>query len=248
VAVINEAAAQRFWPHESPIGKRLGYAGDEPRWREVGGVVRDVGFPATLGSADTALQIYVPLEQEPSSWLTAVVRGPGGPEVADTLGAPFRRALAAVDSDLPVSDLATVPEHVRRGLSSFGLAGSVLTGFGLLGLLLAALGVYGVIANVVVQRTREFGIRMAVGAQVRDVLWLVVGKGLRLTALGVLGGLLGAFALARFLASAIPSLQSNSGGAILLMAALLLAVAVFACWLPAQRATRVDPLVALREE
>jgi predicted permease len=248
VAVINEAVARRFWPNENPIGKRLGYSGDEPKWREVVGVVRDVGFPASLGTADTPLQIYVPLEQEPSSWLTAVVRGSGGPEVADTLGAPFRRALAAVDADLPVADLATVPEHVRRGLSSFGLAGNVLTGFGILGLLLAALGVYGVIANVVVQRTREFGIRMAVGAQVRDVLWLVVSKGLRLTGLGVAGGLLGSFALARLMASAIPSLQSNSAAAILLMAALLTMVAIFACWLPAHRATRVDPLVALREE
>jgi predicted permease len=247
VAVVNESVARRFWPGESAIGKRLGDPEGDPRWREVVGVVRDVGFPATLGAPETAFQIYVPLEQEPSSWLAVVVRGPDGGD-AGVLAAPLREALGAVDPDLPVSDLATVPEHIRTSLSSFGLAGRVLTGFGILGLLLAVLGVYGVVANVVVQRTREFGIRIAVGAQVRDVLWLVLGKGLRLTVVGVLVGLAGSFALARLMAAAIPSLQSNSGGAIVSMAGTLLAVALLACWLPAHRATRVDPLVALREE
>jgi predicted permease len=245
VAVINEKAAQRYWPGESAIGKRLGFAGDKPEWREIVGVVRDVNFPASLGPPDTELQVYVPLVQEPSSWLVAVIRQPDG---VPTQAAPLRQAVAAVDPDLPVSDVATPAETVRRGLASFGLAGQVLSAFGVLGLLLAALGVYGVIANVVVQRTSEFGIRMAIGARARDVLWLVLARGLRLTGLGLLAGLAGSFALARLLAAAIPTLRSNSAVAIAVMAAVLAAVGLMACWLPAHRATRVDPLVALREE
>jgi predicted permease len=245
VAVINESTARRFWPDESPIGKRLGYSGEPPQWREVIGVVRDVRFPAQLGPADTPLQIYVPLEQEPSAWLVAAVRSSKAPEaVAPTL----RQGLAAVDPDLPISSVATAAEHVHRTLTSFGLAGQVLTAFALLGLLLAALGIYGVITNVVVQRTSEFGIRMAVGAQVRDVLWLVLARGLRLTVLGLVLGAVGSIALARLLTNAVPSLQSNSALAVASVSMVLLAVALLACWLPAWRATRLDPLTALREE
>jgi predicted permease len=245
VAVINESTARRFWPDESPIGKRLGESGEKPQWREVIGVVRDVRFPGQLGPPDTALQIYVPLEQEPSAWLTAAVRSAGAPEA---VAPALRQGVAGVDPDLPISSVATVAEHVHRTLTSFGLAGQVLTAFALLGLLLAALGIYGVITNVVVQRTSEFGIRMAVGAQVRDVLWLVLAKGLRLTLLGTLLGVVGSLALARLLTSAVPSLQSNSVVAVAAVSAVLLAVALLASWLPAWRATRLDPLTALREE
>jgi ABC-type antimicrobial peptide transport system permease subunit len=164
------------------------------------------------------------------------------------MAGPLRQIVAGIDGDLPLSDVATPAEHARRGLSSFGLAGQVLTGFGALGLLLAALGIYGVITNVVVQRTSEFGIRVAIGAQVRDILWLVLGTGLRLSLLGVALGIAGSFWLARLLVSAVPSLQSNSAAAVASVAGVLMAVAVVACWLPAWRATRVDPLVALRQE
>lgn len=119
--------------------------------------------------------------------------------------------------------------------------------FGLLGLLLAALGLYGVIANLVVQRTSELGIRMAVGAPAREVVWLVLRKGLTLAALGAIVGLAGAVGLARLLAAALPSLSSGPS-AVVSAAALLLGVAFVACWLPARRAARVDPVVALRSE
>jgi predicted permease len=245
VAVVNEAAARRFWPSESPIGKRLGYAGDKPHWREVIGVVRDVRFPASLGPADTPFQIYVPLEQDDVvSWLVVALRSSGAPA---TLAAPLRKAVAGIDPDLPVTDVATPAEHVRRTLTSFGLAGDVLSVFGLLGLLLAALGIYGVISNLVVQRTSEFGIRIAVGAQVHEVVWLVLRKGLRLAAWGTLVGLAGSVGLARLLAAALPSL-SREPTAVASVAAVLFAVALLACWLPARRAARVDPAVALRSE
>jgi predicted permease len=245
VAVVNETAARRFWPDESPIGKRLGYAGEEPMWREVIGVVGDVRFPGQLGPADTPLQVYVPLEQEPASWLSVAVRTSGAPAV---LAGPLRAAVAAIDRDLPISSVATPAEHVRRTLASFGLAGDVLSAFGMLGLLLAALGIYGVISNVVVQRTSEFGIRVAIGAQVPDILWLVLANGLRLILVGMAIGVAGSVALARLIAAAVPSLASNSGLAVASVSSLLMAVALFACWLPARRATRVDPLVALRYE
>jgi putative ABC transport system permease protein len=245
VAVINEAAAQRFWPGESPIGKRLGFTGDEPQWREVIGVVRDVRFPAQLGPADTALQIYAPLEQRPSDWLAVAARTSGSPE---HLTGSLRQAVGALDPDLPLFDVATPSEHVRQELSSFGLAGHVLTTFGVLGLLLAALGIYGVIANVVVQRTNEFGIRLAIGAQVRDILLLVLASGLRLTLWGTLIGVAGSLALGRLMAAAVPSLQPGSAAAVVSVAAVLMAVAMLACWLPARRATQVDPVVALRTE
>jgi ABC-type antimicrobial peptide transport system permease subunit len=187
----------------------------------------------------------VPLKQESRSSLVVAVRASEAPE---SLAAPLRQAVADIDPDLPVFEIATPAEHVRRGLANFGNAGNFLSGFGLLGLLLAALGIYGVIANVVVQRTSEFGIRLAIGAQVRDILWLVLGKGLRLAVLGTLIGIAGAFALARLLSSAIPSLQSNSALAIVLVSAVLMVVSLLASWLPARRATRIDPVVALRYE
>ena len=136
---------------------------------------------------------------------------------------------------------------MQRALSSFGMAGDILTAFGLLGLLLAALGIYGVISNLVVQRTSEFGIRMAIGAQVHEVVWLVLARGLRLTLWGTLIGVAGAFGLARLLAAAVPSLTS-APTAVVGVAAVLMAVALLACWLPARRAARVDPVVALRCE
>jgi hypothetical protein len=172
VAVINEAAARRFWPGESPIGKRLGYGGDEPEWREVVGVVGDVRFPADLASPDTTYQIYVPLEQAPSRWLVVAARTP---KSQGSWRRPSARPSSPWTPTFPRFDLATLAEHVRRTLTSFGLAGHVLSAFGLLGLPLAALGIYGVIANVVVRRTSEFGIRMAIGAQVGEVVWLVLG-------------------------------------------------------------------------
>ncbi len=245
VAIVNEATARHFWPNESAIGKRLGAKGDSANWREVVGVVRDVAYPAQLGQPDTYYQMYTPVEQDPPGWFAVAVRSQAPPAAAADV---LRRTVASLDPDLPVSEVATPAEQVRHDLTSFGLAGQVLTGFGLLGLLLAALGIYGVITNVVVQRTSEFGIRVAVGAQVRDILWLVLAKGLRLSLAGVAIGCAGAAALARVLVSAVPSLQSDSAGAVLSVSGVLLVVAGAACWLPAWRATRVDPLVALRQE
>jgi ABC-type antimicrobial peptide transport system permease subunit len=124
----------------------------------------------------------------------------------------------------------------------------MLGSFAILGLFLAALGIYGVVANSVAQRTNEIGVRVALGAQVRDVLWLVIGRGLRLTMVGLAVGSVGAFGLARVLASVSPELKSNDPFTFVFVAGLLVLVAVLACWIPARRATRIDPMEALRCE
>jgi putative ABC transport system permease protein len=157
-----------------------------------------------------------------------------------------RRAVAEIDPDQPVSNLQTAQQAVERSLSLFSVIGSILVCFALVGLLLAAVGIYGVMSSFVVQRTSEIGVRVALGAQVRDVLWLVLGKGLRLALLGSGMGLIGAVAIARLLAAIVPRLPAHSLWTVLLVAALQLVVVALACYLPARRAARMDPLVALR--
>jgi len=245
LALINETMARQYWPNEDPVGKRLGDPDAKQRnWTEVIGVVRDVGFVANLGLPDTRLQVYCPLVQEPWGYLSIALRG----RHPQALAEPLRRAVADLDPDLPVADLRTVGEAVDHAQRNIHVANQLLAGFALLGLLLAAIGLYGVISTLVTQRTQEFGIRLALGAQTHDVLWLVIGKSLALTALGSLIGCVGAAALVRFLGQLMPGLPGGDPWVLAAIVVLLLAVAVGACFLPARRATRVDPLVALRAE
>jgi putative ABC transport system permease protein len=245
VALINETMARQFWPNESAVGKRIGSTDPKDRgWTEIVGVVRDVGFVASIGLPDTHLQVYCPLVQEPWGYLTIALRA-RNPE---TLAEPLRRAVAEIDPDLPVADLRTIGQTVDRAQNNLHVANQLLAGFAVLGLGLAAVGLYGVISTLVAQRTQEFGIRLALGAQGRDVLRLVLGKSLWLVALGSALGLVGAGGLVSLLGKLMPGLP---GGDPLILAAiviLLLAVALGACWIPARRATKVDPMVALRAE
>jgi putative ABC transport system permease protein len=141
-----------------------------------------------------------------------------------------------------------VRANIESNLGNLALAGWTLTAFALLGLLLAAIGIYGVLAHHVVQRTHEIGIRMALGAQIRDVLALVLGEGVRLTLIGVGFGLAGAFGVGRLLASIMPGLPPADVFTALAATGLLVGVAIAACWLPARRAARIDPIIALRAE
>ena len=153
-----------------------------------------------------------------------------------------------MDADQAVNGISSARAAVGQRLESFALMGWLFSGFAALGLFLAGLGIYGVIAGLVVRRTSEIGLRMALGAQIRDVLWLVLGKGLRLALLGTAVGLAGALGIARLLASVSPELGPKDPFTLIGVAGLLVGVAMFACWLPARRAARVDPLIALRAD
>ena len=151
--------------------------------------------------------------------------------------------MADVDPDQPVGEPGSALADVGRSLDNFAVGGKVLSLFALLGLSLAALGIYGVISGFVVRRTGEIGVRMALGAQIRDVLWLVLKTGLRLSLIGTGIGLVGAFAITRLLASVLSELPASDPLVIALVAMLLVAITLFACWLPARRAAKVDPMV-----
>jgi predicted permease len=246
VIIINETMARHFWPGESPIGKRIGNpAADDRDWREIVGVVSDVRFAANFSQPDTRFQIYKPLAQEPRGFLVAALRSAGPTE---TLASSLRVAVAQIDSDQPVYEAGSARQLVERILKNYTLTGWLLASFAGLGLLLAGVGIYGMIAGFVTQRTGEIGIRMALGAQLRNVLWLVLGQGLRLAGWGTAIGLTGAFALARLLAAVAPELPASEPMTIVSVAGLLIAVALVACWLPARRAARVNPMTALRME
>jgi len=167
---------------------------------------------------------------------------------ADALANSLRNSIAGLDPDLPVYGISTARKAVDRGLGSISLLGSLLGAFAAVGLVLAAIGIYGVVSYTVVQRTGELGIRMALGAQTRDVLWLVLGKGAVLVLVGTFLGGLGAYGVSRLLISLIPSLPTRDPMILAITAIVLVAVALIACYIPARRATRVDPLVALRSE
>jgi predicted permease len=238
VVVINEAFAHACWPEGSAVGRRIGQPG---AWQEIVGVVADVRSATDPGEPTSRFQCYRPLAQDPSSGLVVAVRGPVTAEV-------LRKVVTELDRDLPLSEAGSVRAAVDGFFDQAAVGGGLLSAFAGLGLLLAALGTYGVVAGFVGQRTREIGVRMALGAQIRDVLWLVLGRGLRLSAGGLIFGSLGALGMARILASITPGLNPNTPVVLVFAGALLLGVALIACWIPARRASRVDPLVALRSE
>lgn len=246
VVIINETTARRFWPNESPIGKRIGSPNPNNRnWREVVGVVNDVGFPASLGEPYTRLQSFRPLTQNPWESVIISLRASASPEA---LTNALRGAVAELDPTLPAHQIRTARRLVEESLGSVSLLGSLLGAFAALGLVLAAIGIYGVISYSVLQRTGEIGIRIALGAQTHDVLRLILGKGARLILLGAMLGFGGGYAVARFLASTIPTLPTRDPMAMAGFTLALVVVALAACYLPASRATKVDPMDALRHE
>ena len=206
--------------------------------------MRDVDTAASTRAPSTPYQIYKPLVHEPWGYVYAVVRA----AAPAALAAPVRRAIAEVDPDLDATDVGTVRQLAGQQQHNLVLAAQTLAWFALLGLALAAVGLYGVISHVVAQRTGEFGIRLALGAQPRDVLALVLRHGLRLALFGLGLGAIGAYVLARLLNSLLPRVAGPDPLALGAVALLLFATAALACWLPARRATRVDPIIALRAE
>jgi predicted permease len=245
VVIIGETMARHFWPNASAVGQRIGDRQDDVVvWREVIGVVRDVQFALGLSRPNTMFQVYKPMVHEPWGYMFLMVRGPS----PATFKNDVRRAVADIDPDVAVQDMYTIPEAALRFGNNIIVINNTMAGFALLGLLLAAIGLYGVISNLVAQRTSEFGIRLALGAKPRDVLGLVLGKGVWLTFLGLVIGAVLAYLLNLALQASMPRMAGSDPFTIGLVALLLFAIALFACWLPARRATRINPLDALRAE
>ena len=245
VALIDQTLARRYWPGESPLGKRLkaGLVQSTAPWLTVVGVVGDV----KSHSLETASppHIYRPLSQNPPYFAVVYLRTAGEP---GSLGDSIRREVQAVDPNIPIFAVRSMEEVVARSMAERRFALEILGFFGIVALLLAAIGIYGVMAYTFSRRTHEIGIRMALGAQRRDIMRLAVSEGMTLVAFGLGAGVLGAAVLSRYLRSMLYDVKPTDPLTFAAIVALLTFVALLACLVPAQRATRVDPLVALREE
>jgi predicted permease len=238
--IVNETAARRFWPGQDPIGRRLRFNDEEP-WGTVVGVARD-GKYRTLGEEPRAF-LYHSTFQDYSGFATLVAASDGDERA---LLAAVRRELNEIDPNLPIFSLKTMSEHLSIMLFPARMGAALLAAFGGLGLLLASIGLYGVVASSVARRTREVGIRMALGARREDVLGLVVREGMVLTGFGLLVGLALAFAASRLLSSLLYGITPADPVTYAAVALVLALVAFLANLLPARRATEVDPVVALR--
>ena len=243
VAVINGAMARRFWPNANPLGKRLRF--DEQGWAEVVGVVEDGRF-RVAGKAPLPM-VYRAFSQSSSENLdmTLVMRYRG-----DKTGvlADLRREVKELDPRLPLQYPMTLQAAVEAVTLPWKIAGSIAQGFGLLGLALAAIGIYGLVAYTVSQRTREIGVRVALGAAPADIRKLVVNQGLRLAVFGVAIGLVLSFGVTRVLAAALFGISASDPLTYIGTAVVLAVVAMAASYIPARNATRTDPLVALRQD
>ena len=243
VVLINETFARRFLPGQQPIGQRLQLGGSEKDVSEIIGVVADVKNDDLDERPDPSM--YLPYAQNVSLNMNLVIRATQDPI---QLASAVRSEVRALDPTLPVSNVKTISQMIYERISPKRLMTYILTVFALCALLLAAVGIYGVMSYAVTQRTQEIGIRMALGAQVADVLKLVVKNGMSLALIGVAIGLAGAFALTRLLASLLFHVTSTDAVTFAGVSTCLILVALLACYLPARRATKVDPLVALRDE
>jgi len=243
VAVVNETFVKRYLAGQDPIGKRIRLSGAKDPWLEVVGLARDSKY-LTLGEAPAPF-VYQPIAQRYESGVSLIMHTKTDPT---NFLAPVRREVQAIEKNLPITDIRPMTELLGNSLYAARMGAGLLGVFGLLALLLAAVGLYGVMAYSVTRRTREIGIRMALGAQKSDVLRLVLYEGMALVGVGILLGLLGAFALTRLLASFLYGVSTTDPSTFISIAVFLAAVALLASFIPARRASKVDPMIALRYE
>jgi putative ABC transport system permease protein len=245
VAIVNETFAKRYFSNEDPVGKRFtfGSGGPNARWITIVGVVRD----SKRQGVDQPVRIesWMPLAQMPSGSMDVVLRTTGDPLA---LGNAAREAVWSLDRDLPIPKIQTMEQILSERVAQRRLNMLLLGLFALVALILAAVGIYGVMNYSVTQRTNEIGIRMALGAQAGDVLRLVVGGGMKLALAGVIIGLLMTFILTRLMANLLFGVSATDPVTFAAISVLLIGVALLACLIPARRATKVDPMVALRYE
>jgi predicted permease len=240
VIIVNKRFADRFWPGEPALGKIVQTAGAD---REVVGVL-ETGKYRSLGEAPAEYMWFSQRELFRTG-MTLVARTPSDPQAV--LQA-IQRIVRNADPNLPVYDVRTMEDHMGIALMPARLGGSVLGMFGILGLLLAAVGIYGVMAYSVAQRKRELGIRVALGADKETVLKQVLGEGMRLAAIGTVIGLAGAAGAARLVEGLLYNVSALDPAAFIGVPTVLVAVAAFAVYLPARRASRADPMKALKSE
>ena len=243
IAIINETMAHLFWPNQDPVGKRFSQEKDKPKWITVVGVVGDVREYGL--DQPTAPEAYFPQSQDSRPYMALVVRTSTKPlsELSTVT-----RVIHELDSQVPVFIPRELSQVVSESSEQQRFVALLLGLFAGLALVLAAVGIFGVISYSVAQRTHEIGVRMALGAGRQDVLEMVLGEGLRLVLYGVVAGLAGAWALTRFLATLLYGVHPRDLLTFGLVPCVLIAVALLACYIPARRATKVDPMVALRYE
>jgi predicted permease len=243
VAVVNETFARRFWPGQNALGKRLRRGSPQGAWWEIVGVVKDGKYWSLQEDAQPF--IHFPLLRDYSGSAALLARTTGDPESAIRA---IHEEIRQLDPGLPLYDAKTMREHLRLSLFPLRAGAWVAGSFALLAAILSALGIYGVMAYAVSQRTREFGIRMALGARPGDVTSLVVKQGMKLAAIGLALGWIGALALSRLLSRVLAAARTTDWETFAAVTLLLSAAVWLACWFPARRATRVDPLESLRYE
>jgi len=249
VVIINQTMARMFWPDEDPIGQRIwigkpmGPEWTEPSPREIVGIVGDIHGASLAIVPDPTM--YLTYAQRPIVQAYFVIRTRQSPMAAVP---EFRNAMHDVDSDLPLAQVKTMEQVLLDSVTDWRFRTILLALFGGLAMFIAAIGIYGVISYSVAQRTHEIGIRMALGARREEVLKLVVGQGLKLALIGVAIGIAGALALTRLLSSLLYGVKPTDPPTFIAVSLILTAVALAACYIPAHRATKVDPMVALRYE
>jgi len=250
VAIVDESMARKYWPGESPLGKRIALIDQTdskaaPKWSEVVGVMRDFkGSGEFYNPSMNNLRFIRPWAQDRGGTnLSVRTAGPPGP-----LKEPVRKAIAQLLPDLALDYLATIDEDTANLYSYFNFLRQILLQIACLGLLLSGVGIYGVVANLASERTKEIGIRMALGAQPGGIVWLFVRNGLLLAAAGAVLGLVAAYVLVTTLGRILPALPGKDPAVVMGAATLLVGVALVACWLPARRTTQISPTVALRAE
>jgi putative ABC transport system permease protein len=256
VAILSEALTKRCFPDENPIGKRIylgrlnpGQVGELDRWTNVSLWAEIVGVVADVKSMSLDPQVesnvYVPYWQWPMQTPTLYVRTTGNPA---NFAAALYNEVKALSKNLPAPKVQTMNERLSDVVAEPRFQTLLLGLFGLVALVLVIAGVYGVVSYSVAQRAQEIGVRMALGAGARDVLWLVIGQGMKLALAGVAIGLAGALALTRLMKTLLFGVSAYDPLTFGSIAMLLALVALLACWIPARRATRVNPIIALRRE
>jgi len=245
VAVINQNMAKKFWPNEDALGRRFSIKGPNGPFMEVVGIVQDGKYQDV--TEDPQPYFYVPFEQSYMSIRTIHVRTSVPPE---TLALQLESQIHELAPDVPITQVETMSQSLQgaNGFFFFRFGAQITAVMGFLGLILAVVGIYSVVSYAAAQRTQEIGIRIAMGASPRDILKMVLRQGLGVVGIGLALGLVIALAATRLMSGLIVGIKPSDPLTFIVVVLMLTAIALFACWIPAHRATRIDPLVALRHE